>query len=589
MMIIFGLLIGAIVLFAWDRIPFDVTALIILTVLLVSGILTPREGFSGFSNSATITIGAMFILSEGLRKTGALNSVGQYLTSLGKQRYYVALLVMMTAIGIISAFINNTAAVAIFIPVIVGVAHELKVSASKLLMPLSFASMFGGVCTLIGTSTNILVSSIAEDAGLQAFGMFEFTPIGLIFFAVGMVYLFAIGIRMIPTRRQGRDLTSDFEMNAYLTDVILEDHSPNVGKTLAEADLTRELDLEIIRVFKDQEQRNTGNKTDIRLEAGDTLRIRGSINEIKTLIDREDVTLKPPKEWYDIELEQGQSSLIEAVIAPNSSLEGKSISKVGFYERFGAFVLAIRQRGKLQQEHLGERKLSGGDSLLLSMDQSRRREIENDPAFVVASKIDLPEYRTDKIPLALGVLAMVVGLAAFNVMPIVVSATMGVVFMILCNCLTTEEAYNAINWKVIVLLGGVLPLGVAMQKTGIASLVSQLLIDYFGQWGPTVILSAFFFLSMTLTNIISNQATAALLGPVVIEAATNMSISPRPFLVAVTLAASLSFMTPVGYQTNTMIFGPGQYKFSDFMKVGTPLNLVFWAIATVLIPYFWNF
>ena len=588
-LIIFGLLVAAIFLFSYEKIPFDITALILLSVLLVTGILTPQEGFSGFSNTATITIAAMFILSEGIRRTGALNDVSDYFATLGKKSPNLGLLIIMATIGGISGFINNTAAVAIFIPVIISVSRDMDMSASKLLMPLSFASMFGGVCTLIGTSTNILVSSIAQDHGLAGFSMFEFAPLGMIFFVVGFAYMFFIGNKLIPDRREDKDgLTQNYQMQEYLTDVVIDDDSEWVGEPTGEASIVENLDLDLLRVFKES-GRSDYKQSTTKLEAGDVLRIRGSVNEIDKLNRREDVSLKPTKQWYDTDLKHGSDTLVEAIIAPNSALEQKSIGDIDFLERFGAVVLAIRHHGELQQEDLSEIKLEGGDSLLLSVSSDRVREIQDDPSFVIASEAGVDRYRSDKMPIALGILGMVVGLAAFGVLPIVVTAVIGVILMNLSGCLTMEEAYNAVNWKVIMLLGGIIPFGIAMQKTGAAAMLSDAIIGYLGPLGPTAIVSGFFFLSMTLTNLISNQATAALLAPIAIETAASIGVSAQPLLMAVTFAASLSFMTPVGYQTNTMVYGAGHYKFTDFTKVGTPLNIIFWILATILIPIFWSF
>ena len=587
-LVVFGLLIIAIFLFSNENIPFDITALILLSALLVTGILTPQEGFSGFSNSATITIAAMFILSEGIRRTGALNNVSDYFATLGKKNPKVGLLIIMAVIGVISGFINNTAAVAIFIPVIISVARDMEVSASQLLMPLSFASMFGGVCTLIGTSTNILVSSIAQDHGLAGFSMFEFAPLGIIFFVVGFAYMFGIGNKLIPDRRGEGELTEDYQMQEYLTDVIIEEESEWIGKPASEAPIVKDLDLDLLRIFK-KSGRSDYKQTTSRLDTGDILRIRGGVKEIDKLVRREDVSLKPTREWHDVDLRHGTDALVEAIVAPNSSLEGETVGEVDFLERFGAVVLAIRHHGELQQEDLSDIQLMGGDSLLLSLSRDRIREVQNDSAFVIASEAGVDRYRSRKMPIAIGILAMVVGVAAFGFLPIVVTAVMGVILMNLTGCLTMEEAYKAVNWKVIMLLGGIIPFGIAMQKTGAAQLMSETIITYLGAYGPTAVVSGFFLLSMTLTNLISNQATAALLAPIAIETASTIGISAEPLLIAVTYAASLSFMTPVGYQTNTMVYGAGQYKFTDFTKVGTPLNIIFWILGTILIPVFWSF
>jgi len=586
--IVFALLVVAMVLFVSDRVSFDVTAVIILSSLMLTGIVTPEEGLSGFSNAATVTIGAMFVLSEGLRRTGVLRYLSSLFADVGGGNFSLTVGFMMVVIAVVSAFINNTAAVAIFIPVVIGLSNHLGVSASKLLMPLSFASMFGGVCTLIGTSTNILVSSIAESHGAEPFGMFEFTALGLIFAVVGGAYTFFVGIPMIPARRTGNDLTSDYEMQEYLTDVVLTEESPHVGETVEESALTEDLDLDILQVFRGPHEPVQRDR-EAPLEAGNVLRIRGGVEEIEKLLEREDIDLRPARDWYDVDLEGGPDKLVEAVAAPDSALESESIGKVDFPERFGAVPLAIRRHGSLQQEQLEDVRLSGGDSVLLNIDEERASDIERDPSFVLATEVDVQPYRESRTPVAIGILVSVVLLAAFNIIPIVVSAVAGCVAMVLTGCLSTEEAYQAINWKIIFLLAGVIPLGTAMENTGAAGILSSTLIDVLGPIGPTAVLSGFFFLSMMLTNIISNQATAALLAPIALQAAATLGIDSRPLLMAITFAASLSFMTPVGYQTNTMIYGPGQYKFTDFTKVGTPLNLILWVMATFLIPWIWPF
>jgi di/tricarboxylate transporter len=530
----------------------------------------------------------MFVLSEGLRRTGALDDVSDLFSKYGEDNFWLTLGAMMVVIGTVSAFINNTAAVAIFIPVVIGLASDLNVSASKLLMPLSFASMFGGVCTLLGTSTNILVSSIAEEHGAEPFGMFEFAPLGLILLVVGFLYIYTVGIRLIPSRRVSESLTANYEMQSYLTDVVVEEESVHVGTPVDESALTRDLDLDVLQVFRSSEEPVQRDR-EAPLEAGNVLRIRGGVEEIEKLLEREDVAIRPAREWYDFDLEGGPDKLVEAVTAPDSALESKRIAEVDFQERFGAIPLAIRRRGELQQEDLGEVRLSGGDSVLLDLKKERTSDVQRDPSFVLATEVDIERYRRERIPVALVILAGVVLTAALDIAPIVSTAVTGCILMVLTGCVTTEEAYQAINWKVIFLLAGVIPLGTAMENSGAAEILSSTLLEGLQPFGPTAVLSGFFFASMMLTNVISNQATAALLAPIAIQAAETIGVSSRPFLMAITYAASLSFMTPVGYQTNTMIYGAGQYNFTDFTRVGTPLNIILWILATFLIPLIWPF
>jgi di/tricarboxylate transporter len=586
--LIFIILIVAIVLFTTERVSFDITALLVMSSLMLCGILSPAEALSGFSNEATITIGAMFVLSEGMRRTGTLDIMGDFFSRMGQQNYFLALLTMMLVMGLISAFINNTAAVAIFIPIVLAVGYNLNISPSKLLMPLSFASMFGGVCTLLGTSTNILISSIAEEYGQSPFAMFEFAPLGLIFFGVGLVYLFFIGIRLIPERGVESEATNRFEINAYLTDVILEPDFTQFGQTVTESDLTRNLDLDVVQIFRKDGTFSTEGPETI-LQQGDVLRVRGSAQEIKRLVERDDISLKPARKWFDVDFEKGSGTLVEAIISPDADVVGQALANVDFPTRFGAIVLAIRHHGQLHQDEMEQIRLSGGDSVLLSMARDRIDDIKATQAFVVVSELGFPDQRKDKMLIALAILLGVIAVATFTPAPIVLSAIIGCILLVIFGCLTVEEAHSALNWKIILLLAGLIPLGIAMEKTGTAELIANAVLSVGSGWGPTVILSLFFFLAMMLTNFISNQATAVLLAPIAIQVAQTLAVNPRPFLMAVTFAASLSFMTPVGYQTNTLIYGPGQYKFTDFTKVGTPLNLLFWLIATLLIPFFWPF
>jgi di/tricarboxylate transporter len=582
------LLILAFILFSTEYVSFDVAAIIIMVLLLVSGILSPSEGLAGFSNPATVTVAAMFVLSEGLRRTGLLNSIGQLFINRMNENYWKGLFQMLIFVSLCSAFINNTAVVVIFIPIVIHIANEIDVSPSKLLMPLSFAGIFGGICTLIGTSTNILVSSIAEEQGVGTFSMFEFTPMGLILLAAGFLYLFIYGIRAIPDRRKHKELTKGYKMQEYLTDVTIKEGSELIDQAFYPEELTKKIDLDVIRIFKADSNASV-QRTEVYIEAGDVLRIRGSADEIDKLLKDDSFALQPPHEWIDADLTEGRDALVEAAVAPESSLSGRSLDSINFYDRFGAVPLAVRQHGELQQEKLGDLKLEGGSSLLLSMNKDRIQEVDRAPSFVVASKIGEMRYRPNKTYFVLAIMFGVIATAALNIMPIVVSAAAGAVLMILTGCLNTEEAYQAVNWKVIMLLAGVIPLGTAMNKTGAAALMADQMIFLLSDLGPRAVLSGFFLLTMGITAIMSNNASAALLAPIAIKTANTLEVNAFPFLFAVTFAASLSFITPFGYQTNTLIYGAGEYKFTDFTKIGLPLNIFFWILATIFIPMIWPF
>jgi di/tricarboxylate transporter len=586
--IVLGVVILAITLFATEKLPVDLVAITVMAVLLISGIITPAEGISGFSNTATITVGAMFIISFALNKTGAVGYLGNLTVKLFKINFWLALAITMITVGITSGFINNTPVVAVFIPILLMAASENNLSASKLLMPISFASMFGGVCTLIGTSTNILVSSIAVQYGERPFGMFEFAPLGIIFFFVGMLYMMFIGVKLIPDRRGEGDLTKEFEMTDYITDIVLLPEAKSVGKKLAESPLVKELDIDIIEVIRDDHRLYLPPSRTI-LRANDVLRVRCDVKKIQKLKERVGIELKPHTKWEDLDFHSEDAMLVEAVIAPNSELEGKTLKSSNFRNKFLATALAIRHRGQLMQAGFADIPLKAGDALLIEIRTDQFERLKVDKNFVLISELGIPKFRKNKMLIAISIVAGVIVTAAMNILPILVSAIIGATLLIMTRCITLEEAYKAIEWKVIFLLGGILSLGIALEKTGTALLVSNLLISFLGALGPVAIVSAFYLLTSLLTETMSNNATAVLLAPIAIATAVSMNVDPRPFLMAVTFAASASFMTPVGYQTNTMIFGVGQYKFKDFLIVGTPLNIIFWILATIFIPIIFPF
>lgn len=586
--IVLAILAASVVCFVTERLPVDLVALLVLLALLISGILTPEQAISGFSNMATVTVGAMFVLSSGLTRTGLVELVGKRLTVAGRFGLRPTMLLLMVLTGAISAFINNTAAVAIFLPVVLGLARETGISPSKLLIPLSFASMFGGVCTLIGTSTNILVSSIATQRGLPAIGMFEITPMGLIFFAAGALYMVTAGAKILPDRRTGDDLTQSYGMGAYLTEIVVLPESRAVGRTLRDSPLVRDLDLDVLEIHRDGRTISSPGPQTV-LEAGDVLRARCDLEKIRLAEAQEGIVLKSGLKWRDADLESAEAALVEAVVAPGSGLEGKTLKEAGFRQKYGGTTLAIRHREEIMRSRLGMTRLRSGDVLLVEIRRDRMDSLKNNPDFVIVSEVGLDEPRRKKLPLALAIVAGAVISASTELIPVVGSAILGAVLLILTRCITLDEAYKAIEWRVIFLLGGLLPLGLALESTGAAKLLSSWLVGTFGIWGPIALVSAFYLVTTLLTEVMSNNATAALLAPIAMSTAATLGVSPRPFLIAVTFAASASFMTPVGYQTNTLIYGPGQYRFADFLKVGIPLNLLFWVLATLLIPYFWSF
>ena len=586
--IVIALVVLALVLFASERIGTDVTALIVMGVLLLTGILTPAEGLSGFSNPATVTVASMFVISAALRNTGAVSFLALLSTHVFEKGYWTGVIISMLLIGVMSAFINNTPVVAVFIPVLLSVSQKTDISPSRLLMPISFASMFGGLCTLVGTSTNILVSTIATDHGYPPFGMFEFTMLGALFFLVGLLYMVTVGARMIPVRDVERSLTRRYDMTDYLTDVVLLPDAPSVGERVGDSRLVRDLDVDVLEVVRDG-RRLRENVSDTRLAAGDVLRLRVDVRQIQRLTNTVGCTMRGDTALRDEDFDADQLALMEVIIAPNAALVGKTIRSARFRNTYEATALALRHRGELLHGGFRDTRLSAGDALLLEVPRMNIERLMRDPDFVVASEVDLPQPRRSKLVPALLITAGVILAATFDILPIVTAAVAGAVLLVLSRSISLEEVYRAMEWKVVFLLGGIISLGIAMEKTGLALLLSNALINVIGDFGPLAILAVLYLLTTILTGVMSNNATAILIAPIAIAAAEAVGVSARPMLIAVTFAASASFMTPVGYQTNTMIYGVGQYRFADFLKVGTPLTLLFWLLAVLLIPVFFPF
>jgi di/tricarboxylate transporter len=584
------ILVSAVVLFATEIVAIDVTAMLVIGALVLTGVLTPAEGLAGFSNTAVATVAAMFVLSSAVEKSGALHPVMGFLERLFRRSYWLGAGVMLASVTFFSAFINNTPVVALFIPVALSCCRAIQASPEKLLIPISFASMFGGVCTLVGTSTNILASDLAAKNGLGAFGMFEMTPLGLVFALSGFIYLLFVGWPLLPGHKAKQSIEEKFHLGEYVTNIVLQAGAPSIGTTVKTSPLVTELGVEIIQVHRGN-QRFFSPAEDFVLQEGDVLKVKGDVGQIRKLQKRNRVLVQPLPNQETLPKSGIGLALHEVVVLPESDLAGKRLSEVDFEAKFGnAVFLGVRGRRGLEHRLLSDWRLGAGDCLLLGSPRDQSELLHRKyPDLFIISHTDHTDFLRREALLSAVVILGVIGVATFEVIPIVTAALLGCLVLILTRVITPEEAYRSISWKVVLLLAGSLSLGLALEKTGAARLLAEQIHALGGAVSPIVVLSVVYLLATLLTEIMSNNATVVLLAPIVIAVAESMGVSARPFLMAITFAASASFMTPIGYQTNTMVYAAGNYTFRDFFRIGAPLNLLFWILASLLIPVFFPF
>lgn len=577
----------ALIAFIFEWLPVDLTAFIVAIVLMLLGLVTPEQGIAGFGNTATITVMAMFILSAGIVRTGAIQIVRDLLIAQGGKSIFRQILVMGIIVGPISAFINNTAVVAIFIPIVEDWCKKLGISVSKLLMPLSFASILGGTLTLIGTSTNILASGLSAKLGYGEFKLFQFTGLGIIIFLIGLGYLAIFTPRLIPNRKKPRgSVGQGYELDDYVTEVMVSLTSTLVGKTINESGIQRKFDIDVLELIHNGAHfpQPIADKT---INPGDILIVRGSREVLLQLKDERAVEILPDvkfnKESLQNDLNTGEEKVGEILILSNSRLIGTTLKDLRFRQRYNGTVLAIRRGQELIRERLGRVPLRFGDLLLVQGPKQSFKGLQNSRELLVLEQKDVENLRLDKAMIAVGICVGIVVLSAFNVLPIMVSALLGVVIMVLTGCIKPGEIYGSIRWDVIFLLAGLIPLGTAMDNSGATAWLAKPLLligtNLSGYW----ILMFFYVVTALLTAILSNNAAVLLMIPLSIQVATSLGINPLAVMFAVTFAASNSFMTPIGYQTNTMIYGPGGYKFTDFVRLGTPLSLLLAVITPALI------
>lgn len=593
---VFGLVIAIFAAFLWDRLSVELVALGGAGVLLVSGILEPGEVLAAFSNPAPVTIGALFIISAALERTGQIARLGRLFNTIAKGSERRALLALMVVCAFCSAFVNNTPLVVILLPVVLGFCRDSGAKPSRLLIPMSYACILGGVCSMAGTSTNILVDGIARESGAAEFELFSIFPLGIAFVLVGGGYLWFFGAKLLPSRDTLATLLDATKGREFLIQAAVPADSPLIGKPGVEVLEGRSRKLKIVEV------RRRGRVLDdtldkIVLKEGDRLLIRTGTKGVAELAKADDVNvglreqdLKP--------MEKREAVLLEGMIGPNSSLAGHTLAELAFRQRFGALILAIHREGHNITRNFETLRLEFGDTLLVEGTREGIERLKAERDFITLSEPTAETFNRRKAPHALAGIVLFVFLASFNFgwiglpgldFDTFAAAFIAALFVLVSGCLRPREAYDAVDWKILLLIIGMLAIGSAMDKTGGASTLAGHVVDWLGPLGPWGILCGIYLLASVMTELVSNNAVAVVLAPIAIRIAETIEVSPVPLLVAVMFGASASFATPIGYQTNTYVFGAGGYQFKDFMKVGLPLNLLLWVVASALIPLIWPF
>lgn len=584
-MLVLGVALIAIILFATEKLRIDAVALLVLFSLVILGLISPSEALSGFSNQATVTVGAMFVLAAGLQNSGALSRIGSLLGQ--AKSPFLFLLVLFAVLAVVAPFVNNTAVVAVFMPLVITSAASIGMSASKALIPLSYVSQMAGVCTLVGTSTNLLVNAMAQDLGHPGFSMFEFTPLGIICFLAGCFYLLTVGRWLLPDAR-ANELVEQYELGKYITELRVLPDSSLIGTSVAEARLGRDFGVFVLELLRGE--RKVWSPRSQILKEDDILIARGDWSKLDQLRAKAGLEINTEFQLKARTLEEGtQQVLTEVMIAPRSRVIGSTLALLDRRWQHNATVLAIHRRGERLREQLKDVTLNVGDVLLMLTPEAEMKALRRDSNVIVLSQREADRPRGWRAPFALITMALVIVLSALSWVPIAITSLIGALAMTLAGCLDADEVYDAIDWRILILLAGLLPLGIAMSQTGAAQFIVANSIGMVSDFGPLVVLAVLYLMALLLTEFMSNAAAAVLLTPIGMSTADMLGVDSTPFLIAVTFAASTSFATPVGYQTNTMVYSAGGYRFTDFVKVGLPLNLLFWVLGVIFIPVFWSF
>lgn len=579
------IVITAVILFSLETISIDIIALGVLLSLILTGLLPPDKAFAGFGNETIVIIVGLLILTASLIRNGVIELISRKLITGRANNPQRLLIYLMAVIAATSSFISNTAATALFLPIGNAVARKTRTSISKVLMPVAFAAILASSVTLVASSTNIVVGGILKEYGLPSLGLFELTPVGLPIAVTGLIYMAVLGIRLIPQRETPKSLTDEFGLRPYLSEIVILPSSSLVGKTLEEADLSNTLDLTIIALYR-QQHRLPELSANTILQSGDVLLVEGSRDQLLKIKDTIGLDLLPESAVPENQMQGIEQRLYEAIILPRSYLIGRTLRGSNLRSRYRINVLAIHRQEETLTQKLNQIPLRLGDVLLLQGDEQDITTLENNFMYRILNQVEEKKVDTRRTRIAIGIFLGVLLLAASGWVSLPVAILGGVVLALLTRCITPEEAYREVEWKIVILIGSMLGLGIAMDQSGTAKFLAQQLAQWVGGAHPLWLLSGFFLLSLILTQPMSNQAAAAVVLPVAIQTALHLGLNPRTFAIMIAIGASTSFITPLE-PACLMVYGLGHYRFFDFVKVGSLLTIVIYLIAILLVPWFW--
>ena len=575
------LLVTMIVFFITEIVPIEVTALSTAVLMVILGILPSKEFLNILSNPAPWTIICMFVLSGALVRTGVLDKVGDFISSNTKKSPLFVIFLLIVITIILSAFINNTPVVLVLIPIVLKLANEMKISASKLLIPLSYLAIMGGMLTLVGTSTNLLIDGVAQSYDLEPFGMFEITPIAAVLAIIGVIYLFLFSSILLPERGSMSDILSGRDSMSFLTEVVIPRGSPLIDKISTETNIFNRDGMRVINILRNDNSLGSNFSDEISFKAGDRIVLRTQMDELISLKESNDLRMVDT-------LTSKQTITVETLVPPGCRIVGRSLGSLRLRRRFGVYALAIHRRNRNLSKQLENVVIKVGDTLLIEGAIEDIQKMATDVDLVILAESNVRAYRRKHAPLVLSAFVGLILFSSLGLAPLFVLAITAVVFVLCSRCIDIEEAYEFIDGKILVLIFSMLAIGRSLELNGLISGLTNVVDPYLNFLPLFVIIWFLYFLTSVLTETISNNAVAVVITPFAITLASSLGYDPRAFIMVIMIAASASFATPIGYQTNTMVYAAGGYKFTDFIKVGLPLNLIFGIVTSIIITYMYT-